>query len=107
MVWAAGWADGPSQIEGSSEEHGQPLLGAAGEQKVLAGAFEQITFTLPGDVSLVMVRIPAGTFTMGSPEDEVGRSENEGPQHEVTISRDFYLGAYEVTQAEWRAVMGS
>jgi formylglycine-generating enzyme required for sulfatase activity len=72
-----------------------------------AGAFEETTFTLPGDVPLVLVRIPAGTFTMGSPEDEAGRLDSEGPQHEVTISQDFYLGKYEVTQAQWQAVMGS
>jgi formylglycine-generating enzyme required for sulfatase activity len=43
---------------------------------------------------------------MGSPESEAGR-ENDEIQHEVTISKAFYLGAYEVTQAQWKAVMGS
>lgn len=50
--------------------------------------------------------IPAGTFRMGSPEEETGRDGDEGPVHEVRISRDFYLGIYEVTQAQWQAVMG-
>ncbi|MBK9968109.1 MAG: SUMF1/EgtB/PvdO family nonheme iron enzyme [Holophagales bacterium] len=54
-----------------------------------------------------MVRIPAGTFRMGSPEDERGRNADEGPQREVAIGHDFYLGKYEVTQAQWRAVMGA
>lgn len=40
---------------------------------------------------------------MGSPDKEVGRYDNEGPQHSVTIS-GFYMGKYEVTQAQWRAV---
>ena len=61
---------------------------------------------LPGAVPLEMVEIPGGTFQMGSPAGEMGRSEDEGPQHQVTVP-DFYMGKYEVTQAQWRAVMGS
>jgi formylglycine-generating enzyme required for sulfatase activity len=52
---------------------------------------------------LRMMLIPAGTFTMGSPKDEPEREDNEGPQHEVTLSQLFY-GRYPVTQAQWRAV---
>ena len=40
-----------------------------------------------------LVPIPAGKFLMGSPENEVGRITNEGPQHEVEISKPFYLGS--------------
>ncbi|NJD04930.1 MAG: hypothetical protein FIA97_00335, partial [Methylococcaceae bacterium] len=43
-----------------------------------------------------MVEIPAGRFTMGSPESEVGRTQAEGPQHEVNVRR-FALGRYELT----------
>ena len=43
---------------------------------------------------------------MGSPADEKGRLGDEGPQHEVTISRPFYLGVYTVTQEQYVAVMG-
>jgi len=50
--------------------------------------------------------IPAGTFTMGSPEDEPGRDIDE-TQHQVTISNSFYMQTTEVTQAQWEAVMGS
>ena len=53
------------------------------------------------------VRIPAGTFTMGSPSSEPGRDSDEGPQHQVTISQAFWLKATEVTQDEWQSVMGS
>jgi formylglycine-generating enzyme required for sulfatase activity len=60
---------------------------------------------LPGGVKMEFVSVPAGTFTMGSPNTENGRNTNEGPQHEVTISQGFYLGKYEVTQAQWQAVM--
>jgi formylglycine-generating enzyme required for sulfatase activity len=54
-----------------------------------------------------LVLIPRGTFTMGSPKAETGREASEGPQHEVEITRPFYLGSYPVTQAEYRKVMGS
>ncbi len=45
----------------------------------------------------LMVVIPAGRFLMGSPPDESGRSDDEGPQHEVRIAKSFALGVYAVT----------
>jgi formylglycine-generating enzyme required for sulfatase activity len=48
--------------------------------------------------------IAPGRFVMGSPQGEAGRSDDEGPQREVTISRGFWLGAFAVTQEEWKAV---
>ncbi len=53
-----------------------------------------------------MVYVTGGSFLMGSPENEPDRSSDEGPQHRVTV-QSFYIGKYEVTQAQWRAVMGS
>jgi formylglycine-generating enzyme required for sulfatase activity len=53
-----------------------------------------------------MVFIPAGEFMMGSPGNEKGREPNEGPQHKVKITKPFYMGKYEVTQAQWQQVMG-
>lgn len=50
--------------------------------------------------------IPPGTFVMGSPETELGRFEDEGPQHEVTLTRGYWLGETPVTQALWTTVMG-
>src|SRR5439155_1172865 len=49
---------------------------------------------------------PAGRFTMGSPKDEKDRGFNED-QVSVTISRGFWLGKYELTQAEWEKIMGT
>lgn len=54
-----------------------------------------------------MVVIPAGSFIMGSPSHEKSRDRDEGPQHYVQIDDKFAVGKYEVTQAEWRAVMGN
>ncbi len=58
-----------------------------------------------GSKPLELVYIPSGTFLMGSPSYEKGRDPNEGPQHEVTISRPFYMSKYEITQEQWFAVM--
>ncbi|MEK7794236.1 MAG: formylglycine-generating enzyme family protein [Candidatus Hydrogenedentota bacterium] len=70
------------------------------------GEDETKIFVLPGDVPLEMVRIPAGTFMMGSPSNEEGRFDSE-TQHRVTLTKGSWLGKYEVTQRQWEAVMGN
>jgi formylglycine-generating enzyme required for sulfatase activity len=57
-------------------------------------------------VGMTFVRIPAGTFTMGSPDSEVGRRDHESPLHEVRISKPFYMSVVPVTQAQYEAVKG-
>jgi len=57
------------------------------------------------DIGMEFRLIPAGKFMMGSPESEKERNKDE-LQHEVEISRPFYMGTYEVTQSEWEKVMG-
>ena len=54
-----------------------------------------------------MVLILPGEFVMGSPAAEPGRRDNEGPPHRVRLTKAFYLGATEITQAQWRGVTGS
>jgi formylglycine-generating enzyme required for sulfatase activity len=54
-----------------------------------------------------MVWIPPGTFTMGSPSNEVERFAWEGPQTVVTLARGFFIGKYQLTQGEYLAVIGS
>jgi formylglycine-generating enzyme required for sulfatase activity/serine/threonine protein kinase len=56
-------------------------------------------------VKLDLVLIPAGKFKMGSPALEVGGVNNE-TQHEVTLTKSYYMGKYEVTQEQYEAVMG-
>jgi len=53
-----------------------------------------------------MVQIPAGTFLMGSPDDELYRDSDEGPQHQVTLEA-FQMSQTPITQAQWQAVMGN
>jgi formylglycine-generating enzyme required for sulfatase activity len=53
---------------------------------------------------LEMIWVEPGTFTMGSPETEAGRQTNE-TEHNVTLTKGFYFGKYEVTQAQYEAVM--
>lgn len=60
---------------------------------------------LGNGVTLEMVQIPGGTFTMGSPEGEAERSSDEIPQHQVKVP-GFFMGKYEVTQAQYQAIMG-
>ena len=59
---------------------------------------------LGNGVTLEMIKVKAGSFMMGSPENEYGRRANER-LHRVTITKDYYLGKYPVTQAQWEAVM--
>ncbi len=54
-----------------------------------------------------MVVVPAGRFTMGSPESEAGRGIDEGPQREVTIAKPFAVGKFEVTFEEWDACVSA
>ena len=67
---------------------------------------KNITIPLSGTVNLDMNWIEPGTFTMGSPKDELGRASDE-TQHEVTLTKAYWLGKYEVTQAQYEAVMGT
>lgn len=61
--------------------------------------------TWRSSIGMEFVRIEAGTFQMGANDREA--NDDEKPVHTVRISQPFYLGTYEVTQAQWQAVMGS
>jgi formylglycine-generating enzyme required for sulfatase activity len=65
---------------------------------------ESFTETVNG-VNIEILAIKGGTFLMGSPANEVGRDDSE-TQHQVSVS-NFYIGKYEVTQAQWKAIMGN
>ncbi len=61
-----------------------------------------LVIDLPNGVKMAFMWIEPGTFTMGSPTEPY-----MGPQHEVTISKGFYLGKYEVTQQQWLSLIGT
>jgi formylglycine-generating enzyme required for sulfatase activity len=61
------------------------------------------TEDLGENVTLDMVLISSGSFEMGSPENELERQENEGPQHTVNVPT-FFMGSTSVTQAQWRSI---
>ncbi|MBO4545754.1 MAG: formylglycine-generating enzyme family protein [Verrucomicrobia bacterium] len=65
-------------------------------------------FTIPisNTINLDMIWIEPGTFMMGSPEDEIGRMDWGEDLHEVTLPSGFWMGKYEVTQAQYMAIMG-
>ena len=67
---------------------------------------QHLTLDLGGGVTMELAQVPAGTFIMGSPETEELRRYDE-TQHEVTISKPFYIGIHEVTQARWKTVLGT
>lgn len=72
--------------------------------------WDYLTGELKRDDSAVapgMVWIPPGTFTMGSPDSELGREAIEGPQTKVTMTRGFWISPYETTQVEYESIMGN
>jgi formylglycine-generating enzyme required for sulfatase activity len=70
--------------------------------QLLAQSPKEIT----NSIGMKLVLIPKGTFMMGAPFDEEGASNDEA-QHKVSISNEYYLGAYEVTQSQYEKVMGA
>ena len=87
-----------------------PLLAAAGLVMLLMASFGAEPAAPPKEITnsigMKLALIPAGKFLMGSPKDEKDRCPNE-EQHEVSITKPFYLGVYVVTQAEYEKVMGN
>jgi formylglycine-generating enzyme required for sulfatase activity len=67
---------------------------------------QELTVTLPGGVPLVLEAVSGGTFTMGSPATERNRGSDE-TQHQVTLTKSYFIGKTAVTQVQWQAVMGS
>jgi formylglycine-generating enzyme required for sulfatase activity len=62
--------------------------------------------TLPGGIELEMIKIPAGSFLMGSPDTDDTAYGDEKPQHQVKL-QEFYLGKYPITQEQYQAIMGN
>jgi uncharacterized protein (TIGR02996 family) len=76
-------------------------------QRLLAAGVLPCVPTLTNALGMSFALVPAGTFLMGSPEDEEGRIEDESPRHDVQISRPFYLGVHPVTQDSYQRLTGA
>ena len=68
---------------------------------------DNISIPVKYGISIDMVRVEAGTFTMGATAEMKNPDADEKPTHRVTLTNDYYIGKYEVTQALWKAVMGN
>ncbi len=94
------WADRTLlQVRGASTVWTDPLSSTSGQR-----FYRAVSVPAPADTNLVFIQ--PGTFTMGSPTNEVGRYANEGPQTVVTLSRGFWMSKYLVTQGDYLAIMG-
>ena len=85
----------------------QETQAAVGGGSATANAAGNQTFTVNG-VTFTMVKVEAGTFTMGATSEQGSDAYDwEKSAHQVTLTKDYYIGQTEVTQALWQAVMGS
>jgi formylglycine-generating enzyme required for sulfatase activity len=94
-----------ASISGTLAAKNELRLNAALEKQVLSGPSQGQAWTVP-KLNLEMAYIWPGTFTMGSPVSEIIYKE-EHPQTQVTLTRGYWLGKTEVSQAQWEALMGS
>jgi formylglycine-generating enzyme required for sulfatase activity len=96
-------SDDVSKIIGSGAKQTPELkVNLRGKSPVLIPPVEK---EITNSIGMKLVRIPPGTFKMGAPADEKDRNGDE-PLHEVEITKDFFLGVYEVTQKQYKTVMG-
>ncbi len=72
---------------------------------VIADPDGETTTLLNGEVPLTMVWIPASTFNMGTNPGETGSVAMEQPKHEVILTQGFWIGKYEVTKEQWKAIL--
>ena len=83
------------------------IITASGSVQAPIANSDNITIPVMDGISIDMVRVKAGTFTMGATAEMKDPYDNEKPTHQVTLTNDYYIGKYEVTQALWKAVMGN
>ena len=79
---------------------------SSGSPSVASGG-NAISIPVKNGISIEMVKVEAGTFMMGATSEMENPTDNEKPVHQVTLTNDYYMGKYEVTQALWQTVMGS
>lgn len=93
--------------EAAASQAAAMLAAAGGGPLTAGGPLSTSGFRLvKNTIGMTFARIPAGSFTMGSTDQEHGHREHDGPPHEVKITRPFYLGVTPVTQSQYLHVMG-
>jgi hypothetical protein len=99
--WPRGGSDGADRT---------PALAAAPFDASQARAHQEawarhlrVPVEVENSIGMKFQLIPPGQFLMGSPDSEPGRATHEGPQHEVALTRPFYLGAHDVTVGQFKA----
>ena len=85
----------------------QPIVAQQPVVQTPIAISDNITIPVKDGISIDMVRVEAGTFTMGATAEMKDPLDEEKPTHRVTLTNDYYIGKYEVTQALWKAVMGN
>ena len=68
---------------------------------------QTLIVSIKDGVNIEMIKVEAGTFMMGASPEMKSPEGNEKPWHQVTLTNDYFIGKYEVTQSLWQAVMGS
>ncbi len=106
-IQAAQWQQALAAVQKALAISPTSAPAIAARDKVLPHLPKDIAIDLGGGMVLRLLLIAPGKFAMGSPEDEPGRSADEGPQHEVALTRPFYMGIREVSQEEYAAVIGT
>ena len=81
-------------------------LGYSSGLSSMASGSNAISIPVKDGISIEMVKVEAGTFMMGATSEMKDPYDMEKPVHQVTLTNDYYMGKYEVTQALWEAVMG-
>ena len=94
------------QLTDAEEKFKKVINQQLAENKRLEEATQAVKPFTVGGVSFNMIRVEGGRFLMGAPENESDAHDNEKPQHWVNLS-DYYMGETVVTQALWKAVMGT
>ena len=85
----------------------QPIVAQQPMEQTPVTKVNNISIPVKDGISIDMVRVEAGTFTMGATAEMEDPMDWEKPTHRVTLTNDYYIGKYEVTQALWQAVMGN
>ena len=98
--------DNVSTSSTSSSQSATTSSGFSSTSSVSSGSNE-ISIPVKNGITIDMVKVEAGTFMMGATSEMQDPYDDEKSVHQVTLTNDYYMGKYEVTQALWKAVMGS